>query len=153
MMSLEQENLQEFEALSLKEQEESRLNSRDQEDKLSGTLLHICSWNTNPDNELASADLKKKCLYGTLGVMMPHVAMLQETIWVPKNFLTRLKSVESDDQQFAFTGGDWVVCSGSKEAAIVYNSKKLKVERIVASAVFHKWRKMVSEVEYGLGDR
>lgn len=43
---------QEFEALSLKEQEESRLNSRDQEDKLKNILLHICSWNPDADDKL-----------------------------------------------------------------------------------------------------
>ena len=49
-----QENLPDlqFKALSLEEREESRLNSRDQEDKLSGTLLHICSWNPDADNKL-----------------------------------------------------------------------------------------------------
>ncbi len=102
-----------------------------------------------------TTDLKKKCLYGTLGAMMPHVAMLQETIWVNQNFLNELKSAKPKNQQFAFTEGDWDVwgISGSKEAAIVYNSKKLKVERIEASDVMEEWREMVREVQYGLGDR
>lgn len=75
-----------------------------------------------------TTDLKKKCLYGTLGAMMPHVAMLQETIWVPKNLLTQLRKAKPKNHQFSFTEDDWLVCgiSRSKEAAIVYNSKKIE---------------------------
>ncbi len=64
MMALEQDKLPASptegpKALSDKEQEESRLDSRDQEDKLSGILLHICSWNPDADTKL-DAYLKKK---------------------------------------------------------------------------------------------
>ena len=104
----------------------------------------------------STTDLKKKCLYGTLGVLMPHVVMLQETIWAHQNFLSQLKSVEPKDQNFCFSGGDWDVwgISGSKEAAIIYNSKKLKVQKNgVATDVQREWEALAREVQYVLGGR
>ncbi len=156
-MALEQDKLpaSPTEALSDKEQEESRLDSRDQEDKLSGIQLHICSWKPDADTKL-DAYLKKKCLYGTLGALMPHVVMLQETIWVHQNFLKELRSVKPADKNFCFTEGDWDVwgIQSSREAAIIYNSKKLRVEKDgVSLAVKREWEGLARDVEYVLGAR
>ena len=52
-----------FKALSFEDREESRLDSRDQEDKLSGTLLHICSWNPDSDNRMNAGVMSNSTIF------------------------------------------------------------------------------------------
>jgi hypothetical protein len=67
-----------------------------------------------------------------------------------------LRSVKPDDKNFCFTEGDWDVwgIKSSREAAIIYNSKKLRVEKDgVSLAVKREWEGLARAVEYVLGAR
>ncbi len=105
----------------------------------------MSSWNPNPDGLLTKKD-PQKCLYGTLGVMAPDVLCLQETIWKPSNFLQTLMEVKSEDRHFIFPQKMSTFQHSTKEAAILYNPEKLKVDNQVAAQANAAWRVRVQSL-------